>query len=96
MEDTIAEKPTDVELMEGLLHRDADAMAAIYARYESTLRVVILSVLHEESESDDILNDVFIQLWNCTDRFIAEKGLRGLVCCRCHNKRSCSSLSSKG
>ena len=79
MEDTIAEKLTDVELMEALVHRDADAMAAIYARYESTLRAVILSVLHEESESDDVLHDVFIQLWNYADRFIAEKGLRGFL-----------------
>jgi RNA polymerase sigma-70 factor, ECF subfamily len=79
VEDTIAEKPTDVELMEALLHRDADAMAAIYARYESTLRAVIQSVLHEESESDEILNDVFVQLWNYADRFIAEKGLRGFL-----------------
>lgn len=47
--------------------------------YESTLRAVIQSVLHEESEPDEILNDVFIQLWNYADRFIAEKGLRGFL-----------------
>jgi len=54
-------------------------MAAIYQRYESTLRAVILSVLHEEGETDDVLHDVFIQLWNRADRFIAEKGLRGFL-----------------
>ena len=35
-------------------------MAAIYERYESTLRAVILRVLHEEGETDDVLDDVFI------------------------------------
>jgi RNA polymerase sigma-70 factor (ECF subfamily) len=65
--------------MEALVRRDSDAMAAIYGRYESTLRAVILSVLHEEGETDDVLHDVFIQLWNHADRFVAEKGLHGFL-----------------
>jgi RNA polymerase sigma-70 factor (ECF subfamily) len=79
MEELNAERPTDVELMEAVVRRDSDALAAIYKRYESTLRAVILSVLHEEGETDDVLHDVFIQLWNRADRFIAEKGLRGFL-----------------
>jgi len=74
-----AERPTDVELMEAVVRRDSDAMAAIYQRYESTLRAVILSVLHDAADTDDVLHDVFIQLWNRADRFVAEKGLRGFL-----------------
>jgi RNA polymerase sigma-70 factor (ECF subfamily) len=48
-------------------------------RYESTLRAVILGVLHEEGETDDVLHDVFIQLWNRAGRFVAEKGLHGFL-----------------
>ena len=40
---------------------------------------MILSVLHEEGETDDVLDDVFIQLWNRADRFVAEKGLHGFL-----------------
>jgi RNA polymerase sigma-70 factor, ECF subfamily len=79
MEQRNTERPTDVELMEAVVRRDSDAMAAIYERYESTLRAVILSVLHEEGEADDVLHDVFIQLWNRADRFVAEKGLHGFL-----------------
>ena len=79
MEDRNAERPTDVELMEAVVRRDSDAMAKIYERYESTLRPVILNVLHEEGETDDVLHDVFIQLWNHADRFVAEKGLHGFL-----------------
>ena len=79
MEDRNAERPTDVELMEAVVRRDSDALAKIYERYESTLRPVILSVLHEEGENDDVLHDVFIQLWNRADRFVAEKGLHGFL-----------------
>jgi RNA polymerase sigma-70 factor, ECF subfamily len=79
MEQRNAQRPTDVELMEAVVRRDSDAMAAIYERYESTLRAVILSVLREEGEADDVLHDVFIQLWNHADRFVAEKGLHGFL-----------------
>jgi hypothetical protein len=40
MEERNAERPTDVELMEAVVRRDSDAMAAIYQRYESTRRRV--------------------------------------------------------
>jgi RNA polymerase sigma-70 factor, ECF subfamily len=79
MEEINAERPTDVELMEAVVRRDPDALAAIYERYESTLRSVIISVLHEDGETDDVLHDVFIQLWNRADRFVAEKGLHGFL-----------------
>jgi RNA polymerase sigma-70 factor, ECF subfamily len=79
MEETNAERLTDAELMEAVVRRDPDAMAAIYERYESMLRSVISSILHEGGDTDDVLNDVFIQLWNHADRFLAEKGLQGFL-----------------
>jgi len=65
--------------MEAVVHRDPDAMGAIYERYESMLRGVIANILHEGGETDDVLHDVFIQLWNHADRFLAEKGLQGFL-----------------
>jgi RNA polymerase sigma-70 factor, ECF subfamily len=79
VEEINAERLTDAELMEAVVRRDSDAMAAIYGRYESMLRSVISSILHEGGETDDVLNDVFIQLWNGADRFLAEKGLQGFL-----------------
>jgi RNA polymerase sigma-70 factor (ECF subfamily) len=79
--ETIAniESRSDAELMEAVVRRDSDAIREIYRRYESTLRAVIQSVLHEDGETDDALNDVFLQLWDHADRFIAEKGLHGFL-----------------
>ena len=79
MEERNAERSTDVKLMEAVVRRDSDAIAAIYERYESTLRAVILNVLHEEGDTDDVLHDVFIQLWDHADRFVAERGLHGFL-----------------
>jgi RNA polymerase sigma-70 factor, ECF subfamily len=79
MEEMNAVRLPDVELMEAVLHRDPDAMAAIYKRYESMLRSVISRILQDGDETDDVLQDVFIQIWNRADRFLAEKGLQGFL-----------------
>jgi RNA polymerase sigma-70 factor (ECF subfamily) len=76
---TTAESMSDANLMAAVVRRDADAIQEIYRRYETTLRAVIQSVLHEDGETDDALNDVFLQLWEHADRFIAEKGLHGFL-----------------
>jgi RNA polymerase sigma-70 factor, ECF subfamily len=73
------EAKSDAELMEAVGKRESDAIQQIYKRYESTLRTVIQSVLHDDSETDDALNDVFLQLWDRSDRFNAAKGLHGFL-----------------
>jgi RNA polymerase sigma-70 factor (ECF subfamily) len=73
------EPRSDVELMEAVGKRESDAIQEIYKRYESILRSVIQSVLHDEYETDDTLNDVFLQLWDQSDRFNAAKGLHGFL-----------------
>jgi RNA polymerase sigma-70 factor, ECF subfamily len=73
------ELKSDNELMEAVGKRESDAIQEIYKRYESTLRSVIQSVLHDEGETDDTLNDVFLQLWDHSDRFDAAKGLHGFL-----------------
>lgn len=73
------ESKSDTELMEAVARRESDAIQEIYQRYEFTLRSVIQSVLHDEGEVDDTLDDVFLQLWNQSDRFDPAKGLHGFL-----------------
>ena len=70
---------SDAELMAALADRDPDSLEQIYQRYEPVLRTVILSVLHEEGDADDVLHDVFLQLWNQSDKLVPEKGLHGFL-----------------
>jgi len=70
---------SDTELMRAVRRRESDAIQEIYKRYESSLRTVIRSVLHDDGEIDDALNDVFLQLWDHADRFDAAKGLPGFL-----------------
>jgi RNA polymerase sigma-70 factor (ECF subfamily) len=77
--ETIIKSKSDAELMEAIGRRECDAIQEIYKRYESTLRNVIQSVLHDEGETDDTLNDVILQLWDQADRFDPAKGLHGFL-----------------
>ena len=66
--------------MEAVVNRKADALECIYKRYESLLRTVILNVIRDESEVEDVLQDVLLQVWEQGSRYNPnEKGLRGLL-----------------
>jgi RNA polymerase sigma-70 factor, ECF subfamily len=73
------ESRSDVELMEAVVRRESDAIQEIYKRYKFSLCTVIQNVLHDDVETDDTLNDVFLQLWENADRFDAAKGLHGFL-----------------
>jgi RNA polymerase sigma-70 factor (ECF subfamily) len=73
-ENKAGENKSEAELMAALADRDPDSMEQIYQRYESVLRTVILGVLHEEGDADDVLHDVFLQLWDQSDKLVPERG----------------------
>ncbi len=71
---------SDDELMKAVVNRQEGALAGIYQRYESLLRTVIMNVIRDESEVDDVLHDVLLQVWEQGDRYNPnERGLRGLL-----------------
>jgi len=49
--------------MSALLRRDEGAMAALYDRYSSVVYGVALRILRDTSAAEDVLQDVFLQLW---------------------------------
>jgi DNA-directed RNA polymerase specialized sigma24 family protein len=58
-----AESASDDQLMKAIVNRDSGALEAIYKRYESLVRTVILGVVRDESDVDDVLMDVLTQIW---------------------------------
>ena len=71
---------SDNQLMEDVVNRKADALECIYQRYQSLLRTVILGVIRNESEVEDVLHDVLLQIWEQGHRYNPnDKGLRGLL-----------------
>lgn len=66
--------PTDLALMEGIQKGDPEALSVLYDRYNGILKALILRVIHNEAEADDLLQEIFMEIWNQAKNFSAEKG----------------------
>src|SRR5947209_5934169 len=66
--------PSDVDLMLGIQSGDADALSQLYDRYNGIMRALILRIIHNETEADDLLQEVFMEIWNQAKNFSAKKG----------------------
>src|SRR4030081_2222441 len=53
----------DEMLMQEITQRRQQALKELYSRYARSLRALIGSVVHEESEADDVLQESFLQIW---------------------------------
>jgi len=66
--------PNDFDLMKGIQAGDADALSQLYDRYNGILKALILRVIHNEAEADDLLQEIFMEIWNQAKNFSAQKG----------------------
>jgi RNA polymerase sigma-70 factor (ECF subfamily) len=67
-------EPSDLDLMGGIQRGDADALSALYDRYNGIIKALILRVIHNEAEADDLLQEIFMEIWNQAKNFSAHKG----------------------
>ena len=56
---------------------DEYAMASLFDRYSKVVYSVALRVLRDPASAEDILQEVFMQLWRSPDSFIATRGSLG-------------------
>ena len=66
--------PSDLELMKEIQAEDADALSQLYDRYSGILKALVLRVIHNEAEADDLLQEIFMEIWNQAKNFSAQKG----------------------
>src|SRR6266513_3757162 len=66
--------PSDVDLMLGIQSRDEDALSQLYDRYNGIVKALILRIIHNDTEADDLLQEVFMEIWKQAVKFSAEKG----------------------
>src|SRR6266496_2898237 len=66
--------PSDFDLMKGIQASDADALSQLDDRYNGILKALILRVIHNEAEADDLLQEIFMEIWNQARNFSAQKG----------------------
>src|SRR5258705_11337028 len=69
----VASAPDEV-LMRRISRRRHDALAELYGRHSKRLRATIDGVVHEEGEADDVLQEIFIQVWEEAARYSPKAG----------------------
>ena len=65
---------SDAEIIARIYSGDEGAMALLYDRYSNVVYAVALRVLSDGSAAEDILQDVFMQLWRNPQAFNASRG----------------------
>jgi RNA polymerase sigma-70 factor (ECF subfamily) len=70
----VASGPTDEQLMTLIKAGDEAALATIYRRHRPMLRTVIARVVHIDADVDDLLQELFVEVWNRAQTYEEEKG----------------------
>ena len=66
--------PTDEQLMARIQAREDQAIAILYRRHTSLLRTITGRILNNESDVDDQLQEVFLEVWRQAAHYDVEKG----------------------
>lgn len=69
-----APEVTNEYLMARIKKGDDGALAELYRRHSPMLRSVIGRILNNESDIDDLVQEVFLELWNRAENYSEEKG----------------------
>ena len=67
----------DAALVHRLRASDENAIAQLYDRYSGMVYAVALRVLNDTSAAEDVLQEVFLQLWRNPDGFDSRRGSLG-------------------
>ena len=71
---------SDLALIKRVVACDEKALALLYDRYSGLVCAVVTRILRDASAAEEILQDVFYQLWRTAARFDPARGsLAGLV-----------------
>lgn len=68
------QESTDENLMTAVRDECTEALNELYRRHHLTLRAVIGRVLHNEQSVQDLLQEVFLEIWRLAARYSSEKG----------------------
>ncbi|HXB55857.1 MAG TPA: sigma-70 family RNA polymerase sigma factor [Vicinamibacteria bacterium] len=62
------------EILHQLADGDGHALAELYDRYASVVKRLALRILRDSSEAEDVVQDVFVQVWSQAARFNPSRG----------------------
>ena len=65
---------SDNDLLRAVACGDESALAATYDRYRLILFGLVMRILHDRGEAEDVLQDVFLQVWRRAAEFDEARG----------------------
>lgn len=65
---------SDVELLHAVARGDEGALARLYDQYRTILFGLLVRILNSRDEAEDVLQDVFIQVWRRAADFDEKRG----------------------
>ena len=65
---------SDAALVSRVVDRDESALAALYDRYAGMLFSILHRILHDTQAAEEILQDIFFQLWRNAREFDPKRG----------------------
>jgi RNA polymerase sigma-70 factor (ECF subfamily) len=70
----VTEALNDAALVQRLAKGDRSAFDALFARYAGLVKAIALRIVRSDAESDDVVQEVFVQAFRQAQRFNAERG----------------------
>jgi RNA polymerase sigma-70 factor, ECF subfamily len=67
-------RASDAALIARIVQRDESALAALYDRYSGMLSSVLTRILRDSQAAEEILQDIFFQLWRNAAQFDSSRG----------------------
>jgi RNA polymerase sigma-70 factor (ECF subfamily) len=64
---------TDAELIAGIRSRQRQAFDVFYDRYAQIIFNLCLRILKDEMDAEDVVQEIFVQIWKEADRFDATR-----------------------
>ncbi|QLE58849.1 sigma-70 family RNA polymerase sigma factor [Nostoc sp. TCL26-01] len=64
----------DVSLLTKIAQRDQSALSALYDRYAKIIYAIAFKSLQSVEESEEVVLDVFAQVWRIAERYDTQKG----------------------
>ena len=85
----------DSSLLASVQQGDQPAMASLFDRYSKLVYSVALRVLRDPAAAEDVLQEVFMQIWRNPDSFTAARGSLGGWLATVSRNRSIDTLRRK-
>ncbi len=64
----------DLRLLLRVKERDQTAFSELYDRYSTLVYSMVLKIVKATDEAEDLIQEIFLQIWNKADMFAQDKG----------------------